>query len=130
MTYMKFLDLVKIGSEVKVNPHLSSDRLKKTTLEAISDSDKFMVKDLKITDGNGFGVIIELANGEKEWFFDNEIEVFDKDGNLIDFNDDKNKNFNISFLKEINYKKQGSTKMLFNPVNFAKWLLYSTKDII
>ena len=31
------------------------------------------VKDFKVTDGKGIGVVVELANGTTTWFFDDEI---------------------------------------------------------
>ena len=31
------------------------------------------VKDFKVTDGKGIGVVVELSNGTTTWFFDDEI---------------------------------------------------------
>ncbi len=33
------------------------------------------------TDGKGIGVILKLSNGKKHWFFENEIDILDKNGN-------------------------------------------------
>ena len=72
---MEFLDLVKVGSFVNINVNLSKDRLSSKTLNAIKDSSSFKVKDFRLTDGKGVGVIVEFSNGEEEWFFENEIEI-------------------------------------------------------
>ena len=31
------------------------------------------MKDFKVTDGKGIGVVVKLANGSTTWFFDDEI---------------------------------------------------------
>ena len=80
---MEFLDLVKIGSKVKVNVDLSKDRLSTRTIDAINQNSTCQVKDFRLTDGKGFGVVVELSNGEKEWFFENEIQLLDENGKII-----------------------------------------------
>tara|TARA_Y100000589_G_C26810607_1_gene489672 strand:- start:27 stop:272 length:246 start_codon:yes stop_codon:yes gene_type:complete len=80
---MEFLDLVKIGSKVKVNVDLSKDRLSSKTIDAINHSPTCLVKDFRLTDGKGVGVIVQLSNGEKEWFFENEIQVLDENGKIV-----------------------------------------------
>ena len=126
---INFLDLVKIGSEVKVNVNLSKDRLSSKTLEIINANPKCTVIDFKITDGKGIGLILELKNGEKEWFFENEIEILDNNGNIIKREDKIEKSFVIELLKNIKYKPTTSIKKLINPLNFSSWLIVSTKDI-
>ena len=128
---MELLELVKIGSEVKVNSNLSKDRLNTKTLEALNYSPKCIVKDFRITDGKGIRLILELSNGEREWFFENEIEILDNEGNIIERKqqmEDKN-NFFINLLKNINYEKREKVKELLNPINFTKWLIFSFKNI-
>ena len=71
---MKILDTVKIGSVVQVNLDSTKERLSEKTIKAISNSSKCIVKDYKITDGLGIGLVLELSNGDKEWFFENEEE--------------------------------------------------------
>ena len=126
---MEILDLLKVGSTVKVNPNSSSDRLSKTTIASINPSKDYIIRDFKITDGKGIGVIVELSNGEKEWFFDNEILVYDNDGKKINFtaNDENNGNI-FSGLEIMKYKLIKSPKKLLNPLNLLVWLLYSLKD--
>ena len=127
---MEFLDLVKIGSLVNINVNLSKDRLSPKTLNAIKDSSSFKVKDFRLTDGKGVGVIVEFSNGEEEWFFENEIEILDENGKVIPREDALEKNIFISnLLKDLKYKPRTNIKELINPINFFSWLIYSLKDI-
>ena len=127
---MEFLDLVKIGSPVKINVNLSKDRLTSKTLNAIKESSNFKVKDFRLTDGKGVGVIVEFSNGEEEWFFENEIEILDENGKIIPRSYAKEKNiFFTDFLKDLKYKPKTNIKDLINPINFFSWLIYSIKDI-
>ena len=127
---MEFLDLVKVGSLVNINVNLSKDRLSSKTLTAIKDSSSFKVKDFRLTDGKGVGVIVEFSNGEEEWFFENEIEILDETGKIIPRNDTLEKNFSISnLLKDLKYKPKTNLKELINPINFFSWLIYSLRVI-
>ena len=127
---MEFLDLVKVGSFVNINVNLSKDRLSSKTLNAIKDSSSFKVKDFRLTDGKGVGVIVEFSNGEEEWFFENEIEILDDNGKIIPRVDTLEKNILISnLLKGLKYKPKTNFKELINPINFFSWLIYSLKDI-
>ena len=127
---MEFLDLVKIGSLVNINVNLSKDRLSSNTLNAIKESSSFKVKDFRLTDGKGVGVIVEFSNGEEEWFFENEIEILDDNGKIIPRDDALEKNIFISnLLKDLKYKPRTNVKELINPINFFSWLIYSLKDI-
>ena len=127
---MEFLDLVKVGSLVNINVNLSKDRLSSKTLNAIKDSSSFKVKDFRLTDGKGVGVIVELSNGEEEWFFENEIEILDENGKIIPRDDALEKNIFISnLLKDLKYKPRTNVKELINPINFFSWLIYSLKNI-
>ena len=127
---MEFLDLVKVGSLVNINVNLSKDRLSSKTLNAIKDSSSFKVKDFRLTDGKGVGVIVEFSNGEEEWFFENEIEILDDNGKIIPRVDTLEKNILIrNLLKGLKYKPRTNFKELINPINFFSWLIYSLKDI-
>ena len=127
---MEFLDLVKIGSLVNINVNLSRDRLSSNTLNAIKESSSFKVKDFRLTDGKGVGVIVEFSNGEEEWFFENEIEILDDKGKIIPREDALERNISISnLLKDLKYKPRTNVKELINPINFFSWLIYSIKDI-
>jgi len=127
---MEFLDLVKIGSPVNINVNLSKDRLTSKTLSYIKESSSFKVKDFRLTDGKGIGVIVEFSNGEEEWFFENEIEILDENGKVIPRVDAIEKNNLFSnLLIGLKYKSKTNVKELINPINFFSWLIYSLKDI-
>ena len=127
---MKILDKVKIGSSVKVNLDLTRDRLTKETIEAIKMSSKCTISDFKITDGKGIGVILKLSNGKEQWFFENEIEILDENGNIIEKGQDTNENTNfiLELIKNSSYQTQYKIGKLINPVNFITWLIVSLKD--
>ena len=126
---MTILDKVKIGNLVNVNLDLSRDRLSKETIEAINISSKCKISDFRITDGMGIGVILRLSNGKEEWFFENEIEILDEEGNLIEKEENKNKNLISHFFKNMNYETKIKIDKLVNPINFISWLIVSLKDI-
>ena len=128
---MSILDKAKIGNSVKVNLELSKDRLTKETIDAISDSSVGIISDFRITDGKGIGVVLKLSNGKEQWFFEDEIDLLDKNGNVIKKNNDKkeNSNFIFDFLRGLNYENKNKVSELLNPINFFIWLVVSFKDI-
>ena len=129
---MTILDKVKIGNSVKVNLELSKDRLTKETIEAINISSECTISDFKITDGMGIGVIVNLSNGKDEWFFENEIQLLDKKGKIIEIEENKNENTNfiLNAVNNLNYEPKFKSSELLNPVNFITWLIVSAKDIL
>ncbi len=128
---MSILDKVKIGNSVKVNLQLSRDRLTKETIDAINISSLGKISDFRITDGKGIGVVLQLSNGKEQWFFEDEIDLLDENGNVIKkYNDKKeNSNFIFNFLKGLNYENKNDVSELLNPINFFIWLVVSFKDI-
>ena len=131
---MTILDKVKIGNTVKVNLELSKDRLSKETIEAINISSECTISDFKITDGMGIGVFLNLSNGKNEWFFENEIQILDEKGNIIENEANKNQilenNFILNAVNNINYVNKFKSSELLNPINFITWLIVSLKDIL
>ena len=128
---MSILDKVKIGNSVQVNLQLSKDRLTKETIDAINVSSLGKISDFRITDGKGIGVVLQLSNGKEQWFFEDEIDLLDKNGNVIKKNNDKKEdiNFIFNFLKGLNYENKNKVSDLLNPINFFIWLVVSFKDI-
>ena len=128
---MSILDKVKIGNSVQVNLELSKDRLTKETIDAINVSSLGKISDFRITDGKGIGVVLQLSNGKEQWFFEDEIDLLDENGNVIKTNNYKkeNSNFIFDFLKELNYENKNKVSELLNPINFFIWLVVSFKDI-
>ena len=128
---MSILDKSKIGDSVQINLELSKDRLTKDVVDAINVSSVAKINDFRITDGKGIGVILKLSNGKEQWFFEDEIDLLDENGNVIKKNIDKkvNSNFIFDFLREFNYENKNKVSELLNPINFFIWLVVSFKDI-
>jgi len=128
---MSILDKAEIGSSVQVNLKLSKDRLAKEIIDAVNVSSVAKISDFRITDGKGIGVILQLSNGKEQWFFEDEIDLFDENGNLIKKNKDieDNINFIFDFLRELNYENKNKVIDLLNPIDFFIWLVVSFKDI-
>ena len=128
---MSILDKVKIGNSVQVNLELSKDRLNKETIDAINVSSLGKISDFRITDGKGIGVVLQLSNGKEQWFFEDEIDLLDENGNVIKKNDYKKENstFIFDFFEGLNYENKNKISELLNPINFFIWLVVSFKDI-
>ena len=128
---MSILDQAKIGSSVKVNLKLSKDRLNKEIIEDINTSSIATISDFRITDGKGIGVILKLPNGKKQWFFENEINIIDKNGNVIEIDIDIIENNNLIFeiIKNLKYENKNKIRDLINPINFFIWVIVSFRDI-
>jgi len=128
---MSILDKAKIGNSVRINLELSKDRLNKEVIDAINISSEAKISDFRITDGKGIGVILQLSNGKEQWFFEDEIDLLDENGNVIKNNNDKKEksNFIFDYLGELNYDNKNKVGELANPINFFIWLVVSFKDI-
>ena len=129
---MSILDKAKIGNSVKVNLELSKDRLSKEIINAIEVSSLGKISDFRITDGKGIGVVLQLSNGKEQWFFEDEIDLLDENGNVINkTNEIKENNILIlDLLRGLKYENKNKISELLNPINFFLWLLVSFKDII
>ena len=128
---MSILDKAKIGNSVHVNLELSKDRLTKEVVDAINVSSVAKISDYRITDGKGIGVVLQLSNGKEQWFFEDEIDLLDENGNVIKKNNIKkeNSNFIFEFLRGLDYENKNKVSELINPINFFIWLVVSFKDI-
>ena len=128
---MTILDKAKVGNSVQINLEQSKDRLTKEIIDAINVSSVGKILDFRITDGKGIGVILQLSNGKKQWFFENEIDLLDENGNLLKRNNDneENNNFAFNILTRLKYENKNKVSELLNPINFFLWLVVSFKDI-
>ena len=128
---MSILDKAKIGNSVQVNLELSKDRLTKETIDAINVSSLGKICGFRITDGKGIGVVLQLSNGKEQWFFEDEIDLLDENGNLLKkINDnEENNNFAFNILERLKYEQKNKVSELLNPINFLLWLVVSFKDI-
>ena len=128
---MSILDKAKIGNFVQVNLKQSKDRLTKDIVDAIKISSVAKISDFRITDGKGIGVVLELSNGKEQWFFEDEIDLLDENGNVIkkiNHTKDKN-NLILDILRGLKYENKKKIGELINPINFFVWLVVSFKDI-
>ena len=128
---MSILDNAKIGDSVQVSLEQSKDRLTKEVITAINDSSVVKINDFRITDGKGIGVILKLTNGKEQWFFEDEIDLLDEDGNVMEKINVEEENINLIFdtLKNLKYENKNKISELLNPINFFLWLVVSFKDI-
>jgi len=128
---MSILEKAKIGDYVQVSLELSKDRLTKEIIDEINISSVGQICDFKITDGKGIGVVLQLSSGKEQWFFENEIDLLDENGNVIKkINEIKEYDtFNFDFLNGIKYENKNKVSELLNPINFFLWVVVSVKDI-
>ena len=128
---MSILDKAKIGNSVQINLELSKDRLSKEVVDAINVSSVAKISDFRITDGKGIGVILQLSNGKEQWFFEDEIDLLDENGNVIKKNNYKKENSSSlsNYFRGLNYENKNKVTELLNPINFSLWLVVSFKDI-
>lgn len=64
---------MKIGQKVKVTrlrERLSADAVAKIKTNPVGT-----IKDFKMTDGSGVGVVVKLDSGITTWFFEDEVEA-------------------------------------------------------
>ena len=127
---MTILDKTKVGDSVQVNIELSRDRLAQEIIDAINLSSIGVITDFRITDGKGIGVVLKLSNGKEQWFFEEEINLIDENGNIIKkINNTKENNLLIpNTLRRLKYENKNSVSELLNPINFFVWLVVSFKD--
>ena len=128
---MSILENAQIGNIVKINLELSKDRLAKDVIDAVSNSPVGTISDFRITDGKGIGVVLKLSNGKEQWFFENEIDILDENGNIVpqDIGESEKNNSKFSILKDIDYENNSKIGKLINPINFFVCLIVSLKDV-
>tara|TARA_B100001029_G_scaffold147058_1_gene127821 strand:- start:45 stop:434 length:390 start_codon:yes stop_codon:yes gene_type:complete len=128
---MSILNKAKIGNLVQVNLELSKDRLTKDIIDAINVSSVGKLIDFRITDGKGIGVVLQLSNGKEQWFFEDEIDLLDENGNVIKkvYDKKEDNNFVLNILNGLKYEHKNKPSELVNPINFFLWLVVSFKDI-
>jgi len=64
---------LRIGSRVKVDLEKVKDRIPSSLANLLKNDPRGTIKDYKMTDGMGVGLILELGDGTSSWFFDEEI---------------------------------------------------------
>ena len=66
-------NLTRIGSRTKVNLERVRDRIPPNLVQKLIKDPSGKVLDYKMTDGTGIGVVLELNDGSKRWFFEDEL---------------------------------------------------------
>ena len=61
------------GQNLRVEINEVKDRLPKNILEIIRNDPLVELVGYKMVDGNQFGLVVKLTNGEINWFFEKEL---------------------------------------------------------
>ena len=64
------------GQNLKIDVNELKDRLPKNVIEIIKKNPLVELVGYKMVDGNQFGLVVKLNNGEINWFFENELSEF------------------------------------------------------
>ena len=64
---------LKKGQTLKISIKEVEDRLPKKILEVIKNDPIVELVGYKMVDGNQFGLVVRLNNGEINWFFEKEL---------------------------------------------------------
>jgi hypothetical protein len=64
---------INIGAKVRITR--VRDRIPAEMVEALKSDATATVTGFRTVDGKGIGVVVQLANGNKAWFFDDEITL-------------------------------------------------------
>ena len=64
---------LKKGQNLKIEVKEVKDRLPRKVLEIIKKEPNVELIGYKMVDGNQFGLVVKLNNGEINWFFENEL---------------------------------------------------------
>ncbi len=67
------VNLTRIGSKIKINLDRVKDRIPGNLVQKLTKDPRGTVLDYKMTDGGGVGVIVQLNDGSKNWFFEDEL---------------------------------------------------------
>ena len=74
---------------------------------------------------------MQLSNGKEQWFFEDEINFLDENGNVIKKinNTEEKTGLTLNILRGLKYENKNKASELVNPINFFLWLVISFKDI-
>ena len=61
------------GQNLKIDINAVKDRLPRNILEVIKMEPIVELVGYKMVDGNQFGLVVKLNNGQINWFFENEL---------------------------------------------------------
>jgi len=67
---------LKKGQMLKIEINEVKDRLPKNIIDMIREDSKVELIGYKMVDGNQFGLVVKMNNGEVNWFFENELSEY------------------------------------------------------
>ena len=67
---------LKKGQILKIEINEVKDRLPQNIINIIRQDSKVELVGYKMVDGNQFGLVVKMNNGEVNWFFANELSEF------------------------------------------------------
>ena len=67
---------LKKGQILKIEINEVKDRLPKNIIDIIREDSEVELVGYKMVDGNQFGLVVKMNNGEVNWFFANELSEF------------------------------------------------------
>ena len=114
----------EIGSTINIDVDSIKDKLPEGLKRTLYANSIGKVIDYKITDGTEIGFLVELCDSSKQWFFNHEIDGLSDNIKTINLSRKK-----INIAQESFYTGDNITYVL-NPINFAKWLIGVTNDIL
>ena len=65
--------ILQKGQKLRVDINEVKDRLPQNIVEIIRQEPLVELVGYKMVDGNQFGLVVKLTNGEINWFFENEL---------------------------------------------------------
>ena len=116
--------LTKIGSTVNINLKRINENITTDLRNQLLKYPYGKVVGYKITDGVGLGLIIELSNGEKFWFFEKEININSSEANANNFP------LSTANIKSHRFNYSKNINEVINPIKFIKWLKISLNDVV
>ncbi len=135
-------NLLRVGTKVEVGLDLIRDQVPFKVTNLIANNPSCIVVDYKMTDGMGIGYIVQFSDGSRYWFFANEIIYFDSEyqsieqlnskNSLISYSDNSDLAENDNRDSYFNAFNNRGNEILYclNPLNFIRWYIYATKDIL
>ena len=118
------VNLLDIGSNVKINLSLIKDRIHEDLKQTIIRDSVAKIIAYKITDGTDIGFLLELNDGSNYWFFKDELSTINKEFTSVKPVSNRIKAGNQKIYTGNNFS------YVLNPINFSKWLILVTSDFL
>ena len=64
---------LKKGQKLRIDVEAVKDRLPRNVINIVKNDPYVELIGYKMVDGNQFGLVVKLNNGEINWFFENEL---------------------------------------------------------